>query len=123
MEYAIVRLGGKQYKVKAGDKLEVDKLSTKDKSFDLSEVLLLVADGKVNIGKPVLSNAKVHVKNLGQIKGEKLRVSKFKAKSRYRRTIGFRPQLNVLQIEKIEISKKAWQDDIIWLIDSCEKQE
>ena len=111
MEYAIIKSGGKQYKVSEGDIIEVDKLSSdKNKqslrSGDLKDVifenvLLLVSDSDVKIGKPTLS-AKVKGKLLEDFKGEKIRVAKFKSKVRYRRVTGFRAQLSRIKIEKIE---------------------
>lgn len=102
MQYAVIKTAGKQYKVKVGDVLELPRLSLGDKTnivFD--EVLLLVNDGKVNIGKPNVLNAKVLAKLIENKKGEKLRVIKYKAKVRYRRAVGFRPKLSVVKIEKI----------------------
>lgn len=102
MQYAVIKTAGKQYKVKVGDVLELPRLSLGDKTnivFD--EVLLLVNDGKVNIGKPNILNAKVLAKLIENKKGEKLRVIKYKAKVRYRRAVGFRPKLSVVKIEKI----------------------
>lgn len=105
MEYAVIRTGGKQYRVKAGDMLEVDKLpAEKNGSVTFDDVLLYVADGALKIGTPRLADVKVKARVLDQIKGEKIRVAKFKAKVRYRRVMGFRPQLTRIQIEKIESS-------------------
>lgn len=102
MQYAVIRSGGKQYKIKVGDVLELDKLSQEGgSSVVFEDVLLLVDENKATIGKPSITGAKVEAKLVEQKKGKKIRVMKFKAKSRYRRTIGFRPQLSVVQIEKI----------------------
>mgnify|MGYP001600491647 CR=1 FL=1 len=106
MEYVVIRTGGKQYRVARGDILEVDKLPVqKDGTVMFQDVLLFVANGTVKIGTPVVSDVKVKAKVLDQIKGEKIRVAKFKAKSRYRRAMGFRPLLTRIQIEKIELGK------------------
>lgn len=102
MEYAVVRSGGKQYKVSKGSIIEVDKLPILDgKETTFDDVLLWVYDGQVKIGTPKVSNIKIKAKILGQIRGDKIRVSKFKAKVRYRRVMGFRPQLTRIQIEDI----------------------
>lgn len=106
MDYAVVKIAGKQYRVCAGDVLEVDRLSD-DKNLTFDEVLLLVSDGKVKIGKPTVSGASVKATLLDQVKGDKIRVSKFKAKARYRRTIGFRASLSKVQIEKIEAKESS----------------
>lgn len=102
MQYAVIRSGGKQYKISVGDVLELDKLNL-DQGSDVvfDDVLLLVNEGKATVGKPGISGARVEAKLVENKKGEKIRVMKFKAKSRYRRTIGFRSQLSVVQIEKI----------------------
>lgn len=107
MEYAVIRTGGKQYKVHSGDVLEVDKLTDDKKSLVFEEVLLAVNGDNVKVGKPTVKGAKVLAKLLEQVKGEKIRVMKFKAKSRYRKTTGFRARLSVIQIEKIDFGAKS----------------
>lgn len=102
MKYAVIKTGGKQYKVSEGDVIEVDKLEVKEDKVVFDNVLLLVSDEGVNIGKPFVSDAKVKGKLLEQKKGEKIRVAKFKSKVRYRRVTGFRAMLSKVQIEKIE---------------------
>ena len=103
MEYAVIRLGGKQYKVAKGDILEVDRRVVEPNGqMVLDDILMYVSDGKVEIGNPKVTNVKVGVKILEHKKGEKIRVAKFKAKVRYRRVMGFRPSLTRLQIESIE---------------------
>ena len=99
MKYAIVKIKGQQYKVSEGDEILVDKLGT-----DKPEVkVLLVVDKKVvKIGKPEVKGAKIKIKILeAEEKGKKLYVQTFKAKSRYRRKLGFRPIYSRLLIEKI----------------------
>lgn len=98
MEYAVVRINGNQHKVSKGDELLVDKLG-KEPKF---EVLLVSSEGKVQVGRPVLTGTEVRYKVLeAEVKGEKIDVFKFKAKARYRRKIGFRPHLTKIKIEKI----------------------
>lgn len=100
--YAVVKISGKQYRVSQGDILMVDKLpSPVGEKIDLSEVLLMVDDGNIQIGQPRVSGAKITAKVLEQLKGEKIRIARFKAKVRYRRVKGFRPLLTKIQIEKI----------------------
>jgi len=98
-KYAVVRIGGKQYKAIEGKELLVDKI------VDLAKIeaeVLLVKDGKeVKVGTPVLTN-KVSLKVVTELeKGEKIEIYKFKAKSRYRKHTGFRPQYTRLLVEKI----------------------
>src|SRR6185436_6582738 len=79
-----------------------------DSEVNLSEVLLLVSDGTVQIGTPFLSKVSVKGKVLEQKKGEKIHVHKFKAKARYRRSMGFRPQLTKIEIlSEAPFSKKV----------------
>ena len=99
--YAIIKTGGKQYKVSEGDTIEIAKLSNKDSKVIFEDVLLLVSEKDVKVGKPTVK-AKVIGKILENKKGDKIRVAKFKSKVRYRRVTGFRPQISVVKIEKIE---------------------
>lgn len=105
MKYAVIKTGGKQYRVSEGDILEVDKLEVKENQVVFDQVLLLVTDDSIQIGKPFIIDAKVKAKLLEQKKGEKIRVAKFKSKVRYRRVAGFRAMLSKVQIEKIESTK------------------
>jgi large subunit ribosomal protein L21 len=101
MKYAVIKTGGKQYKVSEGDVIEIDRILNKDGKVVFDEVLLVSSDAGVKIGKPTVENAKVEAKVLEDLKGEKIRVSKFKSKVRYRRVTGFRAFLTKVQIEKI----------------------
>jgi large subunit ribosomal protein L21 len=100
-KYAVIRLQGRQYKVSEGEELLVDKMN----DLKLIPEVLLVADGeKVKVGKPVLKDAKVTLKIVKDMeKGEKIEVYHFKAKSRYRKHTGFRPQYTRVLVEKISI--------------------
>lgn len=102
MKYAVIRTGGKQYKVSEGDKLKIEKLEIEPgKSFDFDEVLLTVSEDKVQIGKPTLP-AKVKATVVDQVKGEKLAIFKYKAKTGYHKKTGHRQKLTLVQIDKIE---------------------
>ncbi len=98
-KYAVIRLQGRQYKVSEGQELLVDKMN----DLKLTPEVLLVADGeKVSIGKPILKDAKVTLKIVKDMeKGEKIEVYHFKAKSRYKKHTGFRPQYTRVSVEKI----------------------
>lgn len=99
MEYAIVKTGGKQYKVSKDSIIEVERLTNKPgEKFSLEEVLLYVADGKIKLGKPILKGAVVKAEVLEHFKGEKLRIAKFKAKAKYRRVTGHRQYLTKIKI-------------------------
>lgn len=107
MEYIVFKTGGKQYKVSVGDQIEVDKIKHKDKKAVFDSVMLWVLNGEVKIGKPFITDIRLVAKITGDKKGAKLRVARFKAKARYRKVTGFRPYLTMLEIEKIEVAKKA----------------
>lgn len=81
-----------------GEEILVDKLSEGKAE---SEVLLLVNEDKIEVGKPKVSGAKVSLKVMGEEKGEKIDVVKYKAKARYRRHTGFRPLYSRIKIQKI----------------------
>jgi large subunit ribosomal protein L21 len=100
MKYAIVRIGGKQYKAEEGKEILVDKL-VDPKKVD-SEVLMVVDGDKIKVGKPVVKEAKIELKVVTEIeKGDKVEIYKFKSKSRYKRHTGFRPKFTRILIEKI----------------------
>src|SRR3989304_2472543 len=101
MKYAVIRTGGKQYKVSEGDKLKIEKLEIEPgKNFEFDEVLLTVNEDKVQVGKPTLS-AKVKATVVDQVKGEKISVFKYKAKTGYHKKTGHRQKLTLVQIDKI----------------------
>ncbi len=98
-KYAVVRIKGHQYKVSEGEEILVDKIDTKEPEI---EVLLVSDEGKSQVGKPIVKEAKIKVKVIKELeKGEKIDVLKYKSKSRYRKHTGFRPQYTRLLIEKI----------------------
>jgi large subunit ribosomal protein L21 len=98
-KYVVLRLQGKQYKVFEGDSFYVDKMS--DKKLK-PEVLLVVNEDKVKVGRPVIGEAKLKIKVLNEdVKGEKLDIFKYKSKSRYRKHLGFRPRYTNLLLEEV----------------------
>lgn len=108
MKYAIVVSGGKQYKVSVGDEILVDKLNTdKGKSFIFPQVLLVRDDDNIVIGSPYISQANVCGRVLDKVKGDKVTISKFKAKVHYRRKMGFRPLYSKVKIESIALKKRS----------------
>ena len=101
--YAIIQTGGKQYRVSEGDVLSIEKLSAAEgEEVVFDQVLTVVADGDVKIGKPVLEGAKVTAKVVEHGKGEKILVFKYKAKSNYRKRQGHRQPYTKVEISKIE---------------------
>jgi large subunit ribosomal protein L21 len=100
--YAVVATGGKQYRVKVGDKISVERLAAEagsDITFD--QVLLLGGNGETKIGTPVVDGASVTARVDEHDRGEKIIVFKFKAKKRYRRRTGHRQELTRLTITGI----------------------
>lgn len=105
MNYAIIKIGGNQYKVSEEQELVIDKIEGENGGkVEFSQVLLAVDGKKVRIGTPNLAKAKVIAEIIGQERGEKLRIAKFRAKSRYRRAQGFRSHLTRIKIKKIIIN-------------------
>ncbi len=102
IDYAVVRTGGKQYRVSAGDLIDVEKLPVEEgAAIELSDVLLLSQDGKVTVGTPLVSGAKVLGDVEEQRKAEKLTVFKFKSKTRQGTKTGHRQQHTRLRIREI----------------------
>lgn len=100
--YAIIRTGGKQYQVAAGDTLRVEKLNGEvGDTVELSEVLLVADGDDIKIGQPVVDGAKVVAKIAEQGKAKKVMVFKKKRRTGYRVKRGHRQQFTALKIEEI----------------------
>lgn len=110
--YAIVRTGGKQYKVKPGDKFTVEKLTgEKGSLIALDDVLLISEENETSepmIGKPTISGAKVDCEVVSQAKSKKVLVFKFKKRKRYSRKKGHRQELTMLKVKNISCGDKNW---------------
>ena len=100
--YAIVETGGKQYRVKVGDRIRVERIAS-DEGSDIvfDKVLLLGGVGATTVGAPIVDGAAVTAHVEGHQRGEKIDVFKFKAKKRYRRKIGHRQELTEITITGI----------------------
>ena len=105
--FAIIQIGNKQYKAHEGDALLVDKLAQSEGEIKLEQIVLINEDGKVKVGNPFINGAQITASVLGEEKGEKIEIMKFRAKSRYRRHTGFRAQFTRLKIEKLLQSTPA----------------
>jgi large subunit ribosomal protein L21 len=98
MSYAIITLGGKQFRVQEGQRLLVDRLSTDEGKTFTPEILLLGGDGAPDLSpKGVTVTARV----VRHVKGDKIRIGKYRPKSGYRRHNGFRASLSQIEIESI----------------------
>lgn len=102
MGYAIIKTGGKQYRVAEGDVIEVEKLDTEAGQEQIFQDVLLIANGdKLNIGSPTVAGAQVTAEVVDQFKGEKVIAFKFKRRKGYHRTVGHRRQMTRLKIKSI----------------------
>ena len=99
--YAIIATGGKQYRVSEGDVIYIEKIDAQVDSTVSFDVLPMGNDGDVKIGTPVVEGVKVEGKVVGQIRGEKIVVYKYKSKKNYRRKQGHRQPYTKVEITKI----------------------
>ncbi|TRZ78548.1 50S ribosomal protein L21 [bacterium] len=103
--FAVIKTGGKQYKVSVGEKLKIEKLDVEEgKNIEFDEVLMIADEekGVVQIGRPFIKGAKVVAKGLGEGKGDKITILKFKAKKRYKKKQGHRQMFTEVIIEQID---------------------
>ena len=99
---AIFKTGGKQYKVRPGDRLNVERLgSDVGASVSFGDVLMVMNEDEVSIGKPFIDGAFVDAKIVDQFKGEKIEIVKFKRRKHYKRHRGHRQ--NYTRIEIVEV--------------------
>ena len=108
MDYAVFKTGGKQYRVKPGDTLDVEKLSVAvDSIAEFGEVLAISNNGEVTFGSPIIEGARVLARVDSHYKDKKLMVFKYKAKTRYRRKKGHRQTYTRLVIQDIQSAPPA----------------
>ena len=104
---AIIKTGGKQYKVIPGQKIKIEKLNVSEgQEIIFDQVLLLEKNKKVEIGSPLVKGAKVTGKILKQGKGEKVIIFKYKAKKRYKIKKGHRQLFTEVEIRQLFSSQK-----------------
>ncbi|MGI8847709.1 MAG: 50S ribosomal protein L21 [Candidatus Dormibacteria bacterium] len=102
MTYAIVQHGGRQYRVTAGDRLLVDRLGADVGTMVALEPVLMVAgEDDSSLGAPAVDGVRVAALVVSHRRGKKLRVFKYKAKKRYRKTMGFRADLTELRVQQV----------------------
>lgn len=102
--FAIIKTGGKQYKVKEGQTVKVESLGTEvGGDVEIKDVLLVETDEAVMVGTPVIRNAAVKATVVEIGKGDKTLVFKKKKRKQYKRTKGHRQEFTALKIEKIEV--------------------
>jgi large subunit ribosomal protein L21 len=103
-DYAIISVGGKQYRVHEGQRLLVDRLGTDEGKTFTPDVLLVGGGGEPDL-KP--KSGLVTARVVGHVRGDKLRIGKYRPKSGYRRHTGFRASLSQIEIESIGAKKAA----------------
>ena len=104
MAFAIIKTGGKQYRVSTGDKIEVEKLDGDvGSTLSLDNVLFYGNDADLRIGDPQLAGASVSAKVVEQFRADKVTNFKYKRRKGYHRTKGHRRQMTRLQIEAINL--------------------
>ncbi len=110
--YAVIKTGGKQYRVKEGDLLEIEKLGAeKGQKINFDQVFLIEDEGRVLVGTPVVENAVVRAEVVENYKGDKVLIFKKKRRKQYRRTKGHRQELTKVRIEKIHPDAKLVPED------------
>jgi len=102
---AVIATGGKQYRVSPGQVIAVERLPavTKGSTVEFTSVLLVTTDGKLVAAPAELSRAKVSAEVLGERKGRKVTIVKYKRRKNYRRTRGHRQVATTVRITKIEV--------------------
>ena len=101
--YAVMQTGSKQYRVAAGDTLEIERLEAEaGKPFTFDKVLLVNKDGALTVGAPTVAAASVVADVVGHIRGEKKIAFKMKRRKGYHRTVGHRQELTVVKITEIK---------------------
>ncbi len=101
--YAVLETGSKQYRVSAGDTLQIERLAVEaGQPVTFDRVLLVNQDGKVSVGSPTVSGAAVMADVVEHIRGEKKIAFKMKRRKGYHKTIGHRQELTVVKIKEIK---------------------
>ncbi len=101
--YAVLETGSKQYRVAAGDTLEIERLTAeKGASVTFDRVLLVNNDGKVAVGTPTVSGASIVADVVDHIRGEKKLTFKMKRRKGYHKSIGHRQELTVVKVKEIK---------------------
>jgi len=102
--YAVIKTGGKQYKVAPGEKLKVEQIPADVGAEVILDQVLMIGDGdQVTIGKPLVGGAAVRATVLEQGKGEKVRIFKMRRRKHYRKTQGHRQAFTSLRIDSISM--------------------
>ena len=114
--FAVIKTGGKQYRVQEGDELKIEKLDIDEgKKVTFDQVLLVEDDGQALIGTPLVEKASVEAVVLKNFKDKKVIVFKKKRRKQYKRTRGHRQELTSVKIEKI-ISQLKTEKKMVFVL-------
>ena len=102
--YAVIRTGGKQYRVARNEVIRIEKIEAEPGSTVEFDEVLLVGGEETRVGRPLVEGAKVTATVLDQIKGPKIVIFKKKRRKNYRRKRGHRQQLTVLRVQDIQVA-------------------
>lgn len=103
--YAVVKTGGKQYRVSQGDKLKVESIKADEgESITLGDILMVGEGDNVTIGDPLVANASVDAKVLSHGRGKKIQIMKFRRRKHHRKQMGHRQNYTELEITGINAS-------------------
>ena len=105
--YAVIRAGGKQYRVAQGDVIEIEKTPEGDSKLEFTPLLVVEDDGTTHAAKDALAKAKVTGEVVGEAKGPKVHVFRYRNKSRYRRRTGHRQTYSKVEISKITVGRRS----------------
>jgi len=101
--YAVLETGSKQYRVAAGDTLQIERVSAQaGQTITFDRVLLISKDGQVKVGSPMVASASVLADVVGHVRGPKVVAFKMKRRKGYRKKIGHRQELTVVKIKEIQ---------------------
>ena len=101
--FAVIKTGGKQYRVSQGDKLRVESLDADEgDAVNLDQVMMVGEGDKVTVGEPLISGASVSAKVLTHGRGKKVDIVKFRRRKHYRRQMGHRQNYTELEITGIQ---------------------
>lgn len=103
--YAVIKAGGKQHKVKAGDVLEVELMHADDGSVTFTPLLVVDDDGKTHVGKEA-AKATVTAKLVGEQKGDKVKIFKYRPKTGYAKRAGHRQMYTLVEIEDVSLGRR-----------------
>jgi large subunit ribosomal protein L21 len=109
--YAVIRTGGKQYKVAQGDVIEVERLRPDSGGVEFAPLLVVDDDGHARAGSAELGSATVKARVVGERRGDKIRISKYRSKTGYRRRAGHRQTLTSIEISEIALGGSSGAGD------------